>query len=165
MANTPAVGVSFYQCDISSVPQVRNVAARIRENHGHPTMLINNAGIGRVGTVLEKSEADIRAVFEVNILAHFWTVKEFVPDMVRKNHGHIITIASIASFVSTGEIVDYACSKAAALALHEGITQELMYWHGAKKVHTRYTIFSCCDLPKANCCLPVSFTHSGCVLR
>lgn len=127
---------SFYQCDITSTANLTQVAAEIRQKHGHPTILINNAGFGRGGTILDESESDIRRTFEVNTISHFWTVKEFVPDMIKKNHGHIITIASLASFIAPGEIVDYSCTKAAALAFHEGLTQELKHWHKVGKVRT-----------------------------
>lgn len=132
-----APNVHFYRADVTSSEEVKAVAAEIRKAHGDPTVLINNAGIGREGTILDKPEAIIRKTFEVNTLAHFVTVKEFLPSMIRRNHGHIVTVASAASFVAIGEVVDYACTKASALAFHEGLTQELRYWHGAKKVRTR----------------------------
>ena len=92
-------------------------------------MLINNAGFSRGGGgIFDEPEADIRRTFDVNILAHFWTVREFVPDMVRRGHGHVVTVASMSSFITAGKMVDYACTKAAALAFHEGLTQELKHW-------------------------------------
>lgn len=78
----------------------------------------------------------IRRVFEVNTLSHFLMVKEFVPAMIAKNHGHIVTTASMASFVSPGGMTDYSCTKASALAFHEGLAQELKFYHNAPKVRT-----------------------------
>jgi short-subunit dehydrogenase len=63
-------------------------------------------------------------------------VKEFVPAMIAANHGHIITTASMASFGAIGGMVDYACTKASALAFHEGLAQELKSYHSAPKVRT-----------------------------
>lgn len=63
-------------------------------------------------------------------------VKEFVPSMIQKNHGHVITTASMASFVALGGMTDYACTKASALAFSEGLAQELKYYHNAPKVRT-----------------------------
>lgn len=100
-------------------------------------MLVNNAGVGHEGTVLDEPEAQIRQTFEVNTVSHFLTVREFLPAMVRKNHGHVVTIASMASFLALGEMVDYCCTKASALAFHEGLAQELKYWYQAPKVRTR----------------------------
>jgi len=44
-----------------------------------------------------------------------------MPEMVRKNKGHIVGIASMASFIAPAGIVDYAATKVAVLALHEGL--------------------------------------------
>jgi short-subunit dehydrogenase len=65
-------------------------------------------------------------------------VREFLPSMIEKNHGHVITIASMASFIGLGDMVEYSCSKASALAFHEGLRQELRLWYKAPKVRTTY---------------------------
>lgn len=83
----------------------------------------------------------------MNTLAHFLTVKEFLPSMVRHNHGHVVTMASMASFITVGEMVDYACTKASALAFHEGLSQEIRHWYGATRVRTRYSSFCFARFP------------------
>jgi short-subunit dehydrogenase len=123
--------------DITSTTALKETATQIRRDHGHPTVLINNAGVGFSGTILEEPEEHIRLTLEVNTLSHFWTVKEFLPSMIQNDHGHIVTIASMASFVALGDMADYAASKAAALAFHESLTQEIKHWYGSKRVRTR----------------------------
>jgi short-subunit dehydrogenase len=130
--------VSFYKADITNSENIAAVAKSIRQNHGEPTVLVNNAGVGHDGTILDEPESKIRQTFEVNTLSHFLMVKEFLPAMIKANHGHVVTIASMASFVALGEMVDYCCSKASALAFHEGLRQELKYWYNAPNVRTRY---------------------------
>ena len=132
-----ASNVFFYQSDVTSSEEMKELGVKLRKDHGDPTVLINNAGIGVEGTILEKPEAAIRKTFEVNTLSHFVMVREFLPAMVKRNHGHVVTVASLASFAASGVMVDYACTKASALAFHEGLTQELRHWYGAKKVRTR----------------------------
>lgn len=78
------------------------MAQQIRAEVGYPTILINNAGVARGKSILEAKEKDVRFTFDVNTLAHYWLVQEFLPDMVENNHGMIVTVASIASWV-TGE--------------------------------------------------------------
>ena len=56
--------------------------------------------------------------------------------MVKRNHGHIITIASMASFVSIPGIADYAATKAGVLSFHEALRQEIVHAHKAPKVLT-----------------------------
>ncbi|KAH1299764.1 hypothetical protein KXV31_000495 [Aspergillus fumigatus] len=128
--------VHFFKADITNSESIRAVAEKIRQKLGDPTVLVNNAGVGYDGTILDEPEAKIRQTFEVNTISHFLMVREFLPSMIRQNHGHVITIASMASFVAVGEMVDYCCTKASALAFHEGLTQELRYWYQARKVRT-----------------------------
>jgi short-subunit dehydrogenase len=132
-----APNVYFFTADVTSPASLKAAAAKIRAALGtDPTVLVNNAGVGYDGTILEEAEDQIRRTFEVNTVSHFWTVREFLPAMIRQNHGHVVTIASIASFVAGGTMVDYACSKASALAFHEGLAQELRMWYNAPKVRT-----------------------------
>ncbi|KAH2221731.1 hypothetical protein KXV37_009344 [Aspergillus fumigatus] len=128
--------VHFFKANITNSESIRAVAEKIRQKLGDPTVLVNNAGVGYDGTILDEPEAKIRQTFEVNTISHFLMVREFLPSMIRQNHGHVITIASMASFVALGEMVDYCCTKASALAFHEGLTQELRYWYQARKVRT-----------------------------
>jgi short-subunit dehydrogenase len=100
------------------------------------TFTVNNAGIGSGATILDGSEDFIRKTFEVNTISHFWMVREFLPAMIKKNHGHVVTIASMASYIIHAGNVDYACSKASALAFHEGLAVELRSRYKAPNVRT-----------------------------
>lgn len=131
-----AKNTRFYKIDVTSVQEIQEVAAKIRQELGEPTVLINNAGLGYAKTILDESYEEIQRVFEVNTLAHFKLVKEFLPYMIKQNHGHVITVASMASFVSAAANVSYSATKAAALAFHEGLASELKTRYGANKVRT-----------------------------
>ncbi|KAL3424996.1 short-chain dehydrogenase [Phlyctema vagabunda] len=128
--------VYYYKCDITSPATIASVAATIRSEVGAPTVLINNAGVARGKPILEGTEKDVRFTFDVNTLAHYFLAKEFVPTMVEKNHGMVVTVASLAAFVTVPDMVDYAASKAAALTFHEGLTAELKTRYNAPKVRT-----------------------------
>ncbi|KAH8651821.1 putative short-chain dehydrogenase/reductase family 16C member 6 [Tricladium varicosporioides] len=130
--------VFFHQTDVTSSASIAKAAHQIRSSHGNPTVLINNAGIGYGESILSESEAHIRTVINVNLLAHFLMVKEFLPAMIKMNHGHVVTVASIASYVTIAQNVDYSCTKAAVVAFHEGLRQELDYRYGAPMVRTRF---------------------------
>ncbi|KAF4424697.1 Dehydrogenase RED2 [Colletotrichum fructicola] len=127
----------FYQLDVTSPAAVRSVAQRMREDlGGDPTVLVNNAGVGTGKPLLAETEEQVRRTFDVNIVAQFWMVREFLPAMVKADHGHVVTVASMASFLTLASNVGYSCSKAAALSLHEGLTQELRYRYNARNVCT-----------------------------
>ncbi|PSS03590.1 hypothetical protein BD289DRAFT_155006 [Coniella lustricola] len=128
--------VHYFKCDITNPKEIAAVAQEIRSAVGDPTVLINNAGVARGKTVLDSSERDVRFTFDVNTLAHYWIAKEFLPSLVKQNHGMVVTVASVASWVTVPNMVDYAASKAAALAFHEGLSAELPTRYGAPKVRT-----------------------------
>jgi all-trans-retinol dehydrogenase (NAD+) len=56
--------------------------------------------------------------------------------MTAANHGIVVTVASLAAYVTAPNMVDYASSKAAALAFHEGLAAELKTRYSAPKVRT-----------------------------
>lgn len=108
----------------------------MRREVGEPTILINNAGVARGKTVLDSEPGDIRFTFDVNTISHYWTTKAFLPSMIKRNHGMIVTVASAASWITAPAMVDYCSSKAAALAFHEGLSTELLTRYKAPKVRT-----------------------------
>ncbi|KAH7135712.1 hypothetical protein B0J11DRAFT_167651 [Dendryphion nanum] len=128
--------VHFYQCDITSRREVHQAGEAIRADHGVPSILINNAGIGNANTILETTPERIRAIFDVNIISHWNTVQEFLPDMIARSKGHIMSTASLASFVGLAGMVDYSCTKAALMAFHEGLTQELKHRYNSPQIKT-----------------------------
>lgn len=129
--------ITFFQCNVCSGEDITAAAAQVREKMGGPpTILVNNAGILKGKTVLAAAETDIRQTFELNTLAHYWLAREFLPDMVTRNHGMVVTVASQAAFCSTPTMVEYGASKAAALAFHEGLGAELSARYHAPKVRT-----------------------------
>ncbi|KAF9875087.1 hypothetical protein CkaCkLH20_07353 [Colletotrichum karsti] len=132
--------VFYWKCDITSSDAVKEAANSIREHPdlGHPSILINNAGVTMKykAFIRDAEPEDISKIFKVNILSHWYTVKEFLPNMVDNNKGHIVTIASMASHVSMSSAVGYSSSKAAALSFHEGLASEIKNIYKAPGVIT-----------------------------
>lgn len=128
--------VRFYECNITSPTVIGEVAASIRSTLGEPTVLINNAAILSGKTILGSTETDTRKMFEVNALAHYWLVREFLPSMIERNHGMVVTVASQAGYMTTPNMVDYSATKAAAVSFHEGLAAELVTRYKAPRVRT-----------------------------
>ncbi|KAI8053771.1 hypothetical protein BDF22DRAFT_681269 [Syncephalis plumigaleata] len=117
--------IKYYTCDIRDPDQIKTSANEIRETLGTPTILINNAGVVHPGSILNSTEDAIRHTFEVNTLAHFWTVREFLPDMLKADRGHIVTVASLLGWVGAAGLTAYSSSKGAAVLLHDALQHEL----------------------------------------
>lgn len=129
--------VTFFKCDVTSMQQVAETADAIRKGMGgDATILINNAGIARFNSVLDISEQSLRQVLGVNLMAQWFTTKHFLPAMIKENKGHILTIASLASFVALPMSIEYSATKAGALAFHEGLACEIKHLYKARGVKT-----------------------------
>jgi len=125
----------YYKCDITNSAAVAELANKIRAEHGHPSILINNAGISGDGMILDQTQPKLEAIFKVNMIAHYYTVQQFLPNMIKEKKGHVVTLASLSSFVAPPALVPYASTKVAALAFHEGLCQETRIINKAPEVH------------------------------
>ncbi|CAO2654245.1 Nn.00g109780.m01.CDS01 [Neocucurbitaria sp. VM-36] len=128
--------VRFFKCDLSSPASIATAASSIRASLGNPTVLINNAGVARGKSILATTENDINLTFKVNTFAHYFLAQQFLPSMVDNNHGMIVTVASLAGYITAPSMVDYAASKAAAISFHEGLAAELVTHYHAPRVRT-----------------------------
>ena len=109
--------IHYYKCDITKREDVMSLAEQIRKEHGDPSVLINNAGVGFSHSVLDVTEYGLNKTFEVNILSHYWTIQAFLPDMIKNKKGHIVATASMASFLTAQGMLPYAGTKAAVLSM------------------------------------------------
>lgn len=118
---TPKEGanVSYYKCDLSSSAAIRDLASSIRTEVGDPTVLVNNAGLCRGSTVMDGSYGEVELTVKTNLIAPFLLVKEFLPHIVKINHGHIVNVSSASSLFPPARVADYAATKAGITALHE----------------------------------------------
>ncbi|CAK3758510.1 Estradiol 17-beta-dehydrogenase 11 [Lecanosticta acicola] len=126
--------IHYFKCDITDRKAVAEVARQIREQHGDPSILVNNAGISGDGTIFEQTPEQLENIFKINVISHYYTVQEFVPAMAKNKKGHVVTIASVASFVAPPGLVPYANTKVAAWAFHEGLQMETRIFHDSKEV-------------------------------
>ncbi|KAF8557810.1 retinal short-chain dehydrogenase reductase [Imleria badia] len=126
---TENYNVTYYKCDVSKWEEVEAVSKRVIEEVGHPTILVNNAGVVQGKRILDLDPQDLYQTFGVNTFAHFWTLKTFLPKMIERNSGHIVTLASALGFVGFARVSDYCASKAAVLTMHESLRHELASYH------------------------------------
>jgi len=119
------ITVYDYYCDLSKKNDIYHTADSIKNKIGAVDILINNAGIVTGRSFLECPDELIEKTMQVNISAHFWIVKSFLPDMIKRNSGHLVTVSSAAGIIGTAGLADYCASKFAAFGFHESVRMEL----------------------------------------
>lgn len=118
--------VHYYQCDCSDREAVYRVADQVKSEIGDVTILINNAGIVSGKKFMDTPDALIEKTLRVNAMSHFWTYKAFLPAMMDKNHGHLVSVASSAGLIGVNGLADYCASKFAAVGFAESVALELL---------------------------------------
>jgi len=114
-----------YQCDCSDQESVAKMAEKVEAEIGPIDILVNNAGVLNGNSITVLSEKQIRSTFDVNVLAQFWTIKAFLPGMMQRSEGHIVTVSSSAGLNGTSYLTDYSASKFALVGIHESLALEL----------------------------------------
>lgn len=120
-------GWSSYKCDLCDRKQVYEVATAIKSEVGDVDILVNNAGIVTGGNFLDCKDESMMKTMDVNATAHFWTLKAFLPRMIERDHGHVVTVASGAGLLGMPRLVDYCASKFAAVGMSEALLMELRH--------------------------------------
>jgi len=111
--------------DISKRSAVVAAAEEILAKIGHVDVLINNAGVVSGKNFLNLSEEDITRTYAVNTLALYWTTQAFLPTMIARDSGRLVTIASAAGLSGSATLTDYSGSKYAAVGFMESLRAEL----------------------------------------
>lgn len=105
--------------------KVLETGSKVLKDVGAVTILVNNAGIMPQHELLKHTEIEIRTIFEINVLAHFWMFEAFLPKMIANNKGHIVALSSMAGMVGCRNLVPYCGSKFAVRGIQEALSEEL----------------------------------------
>lgn len=128
--------VATYQVDLTSKEVTQRAAYQVLMDHQGVDILVNNAGIVHGKSILDCDDEEIERTFDVNIFAHFWTVRAFLPGMIERGHGHIVTVSSAAAISPAPKLSDYAASKWAAFGFDESLRLEFKRY----KIPVRTTV-------------------------
>ncbi|XP_058151794.1 17-beta-hydroxysteroid dehydrogenase 13 [Dasypus novemcinctus] len=114
-----------YVVDCSNRVEIYSSINRVKKEVGDVAIIVNNAGTIYPADLLSTKDEEITKTFEVNILAHFWIIKALLPSMIKRNHGHIVTVASVCGHGVIPYLIPYCSSKFAAVGFHRALTSEL----------------------------------------
>lgn len=97
-------------------------------------VLINNAGFGLFGRFTDTDLEKEVSMIETNVIAYHILMKLYLQDMVKKNEGHILNVASIAGFMPGPLMATYYATKNYVLSLSRAVHKELKKSHSNVKV-------------------------------
>ncbi|KAK0427970.1 hypothetical protein QR680_010519 [Steinernema hermaphroditum] len=117
--------VTSLSVDISDREAIYGATKDVQTNFGQVDILVNNAGILHGKLFLDTADEAMSKLIDINVKAHLWTLKAFLPHMMERNEGHIVALCSLAGIVGAAGLVDYSTSKFAAVGLMEAISNEL----------------------------------------
>jgi len=108
------LAVTAFPADVTDANRVEDTVATVERHLGPIDLLVNAAGVLRLGPAVEVSDADWSATLAVNTTGVMHVSRAVVGRMIPRRRGAMVTVASNAAFVARQGMAAYAASKAAA---------------------------------------------------
>lgn len=111
--------------DVDADSSTRDAIGQVLADAGRIDVLVNNAGIGTMGSVEETTLSDFRSTMETNFFGALRCIQAVLPGMRRQGKGCIVNVTSVAGRIATAPQGPYCSSKWALEALSECLAQEV----------------------------------------
>jgi 2-keto-3-deoxy-L-fuconate dehydrogenase len=120
-----AINGHFIETNVASESSCRAAADRVLKEQGKLDVLVNNAGIGHVGTVLSTTEQDLDRLYAVNVKGPHFLTQAFLPSMIERKWASVIHMASIGGIVGVRDRYAYCMTKFAVVGLTKSMALDL----------------------------------------
>ena len=117
-------GFNAVQLDVNDGLGLGQLAERLKAEIGGLDVLINNAGYGAMGPLLDGGVEAMRKQFETNVFSLVGVTRALFP-LLRQNKGLVVNIGSVSGVLVTPFAGAYCASKAAVHALTDALRMEL----------------------------------------
>ncbi|MHC8404089.1 MULTISPECIES: SDR family oxidoreductase [unclassified Pseudomonas] len=124
VAALAAVGFTAVQLDVNDGAALEQLSERINLQTGGLDVLINNAGYGAMGPLLDGGVPAMQRQFETNVFAIVGVTRAMFP-VLRRGKGLVVNIGSVSGVLVTPFAGAYCASKAAVHALSDAMRMEL----------------------------------------
>ncbi|MHA1146114.1 MAG: SDR family NAD(P)-dependent oxidoreductase, partial [Candidatus Helarchaeota archaeon] len=121
----PDANVKFVKLDVSKAAEVEKVINDVVKEHGRIDILINNAGVVRVGPPEEFTEEDYDLLINVNLKGVFFCCKHAIPHFKKQRAGVIVNLASVAGHIGQVNHANYCSTKAGVLGMTRALALDL----------------------------------------
>ena len=119
------IGVSAIVCDLGERGEGTRIVEQVLAERGRLDVLVNNAGVIKVGPLEHMRTADFEEAMDVHFWAPLQTMTAAVPAMRAQGGGRIVNISSIGGKIGVAHLVPYCASKFALTGLSTAMGGEL----------------------------------------
>jgi len=113
------------QADVAVAGEMQDAVNYVVEKWGALDLAIANAGVSQAGWAAKQSPADVQRLFSINFMGMVNLFSPIIPQMIENKQGHLVGIASIASYRGLPALSAYSASKAAMRSYLETLRIEL----------------------------------------
>ncbi|MBK5375929.1 SDR family oxidoreductase [Pseudomonas sp. TH43] len=124
VAALSAAGFTAVQLDVNDGEALQQLGERINQQHGGLDVLVNNAGYGAMGPLLDGGVPAMQRQFETNVFSIVGVTRALFP-VLRRAKGLVVNIGSVSGVLVTPFAGAYCASKAAVHALSDALRMEL----------------------------------------
>jgi gluconate 5-dehydrogenase len=111
--------------DITAHEEAETLIQRVQKRVGPISILINNAGIHLKKPAIDTTPAEFDSILQTHVVAAFSLTRAVLPQMVKRRHGNILFMASMASLFGIPLVVAYAAAKSAYLGMVRTLATEV----------------------------------------
>jgi NAD(P)-dependent dehydrogenase (short-subunit alcohol dehydrogenase family) len=119
-------GITYLAVDVTDDPGVRRAVELAAERLGGIDLLVNNAGIGAQGSVVDNDDDEWHRVLDVNVVGTARVSRAAWPHLVASSHAAVVNTSSIAATAGLQQRAVYSASKGAVLSLTRAMAADGM---------------------------------------
>jgi short-subunit dehydrogenase len=117
--------VSLHVADVADRARMEHLPGEVLAAHGHVHILVNNAGVSVIGTLLEQRLDDFHWLMGINFWGVVYGCKLFLPFLLAEDEAQIVNISSMFGFIGIPSQISYNASKYAVRGFSEALSSEL----------------------------------------
>lgn len=125
MDDLSRLGIQTLSLDVTQAEDIQRVLDQLNASGLTVSMLVNNAGYGAMGPLLDLPAGEWQKQFAVNVFAPMALTRAALPGMIKRRRGTIVNISSVSGVMPTPFAGAYCASKAALNALSDSLRMEL----------------------------------------
>ncbi|MCK4831045.1 SDR family oxidoreductase, partial [bacterium] len=116
-------------CDVSRLQDCEHFVQKILSRFEKIDILVNSAGVGYSGKIVESNPVEVDKMIKVNVLGVYYMTRSVLPGMIKHRNGDVVNIGSVAGIKYSPNFAIYSATKFAVRAFSEALRNEVQCHH------------------------------------